>query len=132
MTMTDPIADMFTRIRNAYKARHNRVDVPSSILKKELARILLDAKMINNYREIADNRQNILRVYLRYSQDEIPAMMGSRRISKPGRRIYKRADQIKRVWNGLGIAVISTSQGLVTDREARAKHIGGEVLAHIW
>ncbi|HUU27023.1 MAG TPA: 30S ribosomal protein S8 [archaeon] len=132
MTMTDPIADMLTRIRNAYKARHNRVDVPSSKLKKEIARILLDQKMISNYRELPDNRQNVLRIYLKYGQNEVPAMLGSRRISKPGRRIYKRFDQIKRVRNGLGLAVISTPKGLLTDREARIQHIGGEILAHLW
>jgi len=132
MTMTDPIADMLTRIRNAYKARHNRVDVPGSKLLKELARILLEENLISNFREIPDSRQNVLRIYLKYGPDETPAMIGSKKISKPGRRVYKRAADIKRVRRGLGMAIISTSQGLVTDRVARAKHLGGEIIAHIW
>jgi small subunit ribosomal protein S8 len=132
MTMTDPIADMLTRIRNAYKARHNRVDVPGSKLLKELARILLEENLISNFREIPDSRQNVLRIYLKYGPGETPAMIGSKKISKPGRRIYKRAGDIKRVRKGLGMAIISTSQGLVTDRVARAKHLGGEIIAHIW
>lgn len=132
MTMTDPISDMLTRIRNAYKAKHSRVDIPSSELKKEIARILLEHKMINNYREIPDNRQNVLRVYLKYGPNDAPAMLGLKRISKPGLKIYQRADQIKRVRNGLGIALISTSRGLITDRQARKLHVGGEVLAHVW
>jgi len=132
MTMTDPIADMLTRIRNAYKARHNRVDVPSSKLKKEIARILLEEKMIKYFREIPDGRQNVLRIYLKYGPDETPAMLGSKRISKPGRRIYKRAGEIKRVRNGLGLAIVSTSKGIITDRDARKMHVGGEILAHVW
>lgn len=130
--MTDPISDMLTRIRNGYKARHNRVDVPSSKMKKEIARILLREKMIGNYREIRDDRQNVLRIYLKYGADDAPAMMGSRRISRPGLKIYRGADKIRRVRNGLGVGIISTSRGLLTDREARKLHIGGEVLAHIW
>ncbi len=132
MTMTDPIADMLTRIRNAYKARHIRVDVPGSKFLKELARILLDENFISNFREIPDSRQNVLRIYLKYGPDETPAMIGSKKISKPGRRVYKRAADIKRVRRGLGMAIISTSQGLVTDRVARAKHLGGEIVAHLW
>ncbi len=132
MTMTDPIADMLTRIRNAYKARHNRVDVPGSKLLKELARILLEENLISNFREIPDSRQNVLRIYLKYGPDETPVMIGSKKISKPGRRVYKRAADIKRVRRGLGMAIISTSQGLVTDRVARAKHLGGEIIAHLW
>jgi len=130
--MTDPFADMLTRIRNAYKARHNRVDVPSSKMKKELARILLQEKMISNYREIQDDIQNVLRIYLKYGPDDTPAMIGSRKISKPGLKVYQGADQIKRVRNGLGVGIISTSRGMLTDREARKQHIGGEVLAHVW
>ncbi|OGF99737.1 MAG: 30S ribosomal protein S8 [Candidatus Glassbacteria bacterium RIFCSPLOWO2_12_FULL_58_11] len=132
MPMTDPIADMLTRIRNGYQARHIRVDVPCSKLAREMARLLLEEKLIGNFREIADNRQNVLRVYLKYGQDESPAMLGSKKVSKPGRRIYKRASEIKRIRNGLGMAIISTSQGLITDRTARKKHVGGEVLAHVW
>ena len=132
MTMTDPIADMLTRVRNGYQAKKIRVDVPASKLVREMARILLEEKLIGNFREIADPRQNILRIYLRYGKDETPAVLGLRKISKPGRRVYNRAEQIRRVRNGLGVAIISTSQGLMTDRQARAKHVGGEVIAHVW
>lgn len=132
MTMTDPIADMLTRVRNGYQAKKIRVDVPSSKLVREMARILLEEKLIGNFREIADPRQNILRIYLRYGKDETPAVIGLRKISKPGRRVYTNADKIQRVRNGLGVAIISTSQGLMTDRLARARHVGGEVIAHVW
>ena len=132
MTMTDPISDMLTRIRNGYKAKHIRVDIPITNLKKEIARILLEENMIRNWRVVAAENQGILRVYLKYGPGEIPAMIGSRRVSKPGLKIYKAADQIKRVRNGLGLAIISTSKGLVTDREARKLHVGGEVLAEVW
>lgn len=132
MTMTDPIADMLTRIRNGYQAKKIRVDVPSSKLVREMARILLEENLISNFREIKHPTQNVLRIYLRYGKNEIPAVIGLRRVSKPGRRIYKGAGEIKRVRNGLGAAIISTSQGLMTDRQARAKNIGGEVIAHVW
>jgi small subunit ribosomal protein S8 len=132
MPTTDPISDMLTRIRNGYKAKHIRVDVPSSKLKKEIARILLGENMIRNYREIQDPTQNILRIYLKYGPSELPAMLGLRRISKPGLRIYRPAEAIKRVRNGLGISIISTSKGVVTDRDARRLHVGGEVLAMVW
>ena len=132
MTMTDPIADMLTRIRNGYQAKKIRVDVPSSKLVREMARILLEEKLIGNFREIAHPTQNVLRIYLRYGKNEIPAILGLRKISKPGRRIYKGAEDIKRVRNGLGVAIVSTSQGLMTDRLARARNIGGEIIAHAW
>ncbi|MBW7995777.1 MAG: 30S ribosomal protein S8 [Candidatus Glassbacteria bacterium] len=132
MTMTDPIADMLTRIRNGYQAKKIRVDVPVSKLVREMARILLEEKLIANFREITDPPQNILRIYLRYGMDETPAVIGLCKISKPGRRVYIRADQIRRVRNGLGVAIISTSKGLMTDRLARARHVGGEVIAHVW
>jgi small subunit ribosomal protein S8 len=128
----DPIADMLTRIRNGYQAKKIRVDVPASKLVREMARILLEEKLIGNFREIADPRQNILRIYLRYGKDETPAVIGLRKISKPGRRVYSGAGRIGRVRNGLGVSIISTSQGLMTDRQARAKHIGGEVIAQVW
>jgi small subunit ribosomal protein S8 len=123
---------MLTRIRNAYLAKHIRVDVPASKLALEVARILLEEKLIINFRRLPNTRQDVLRVYLKYGPDEVPAMLGSRKISKPGRRIYRRASEIRRVRNGLGVAIISTSQGLVTDRQARAKHIGGEIMAYVW
>ncbi len=132
MTMTDPIADMLTRIRNGYQAKKIRVDVPSSKLVREMARILLEEKLIGNFREIAQPAQNLLRIYLRYGKNETPVILGLRRISTPGRRVYKGAADIKRVRNGLGVAIISTSQGLMTDRLARARNIGGEVIAHVW
>ncbi len=132
MTMTDPIADMLTRIRNGYQAKKIRVDVPSSKLVREMARILLAEKLIGNFREIAQPAQNLLRIYLRYGKNETPVVLGLRRISTPGRRIYKGAANIKRVRNGLGVAIISTSQGLMTDRLARARNIGGEIIAHVW
>ncbi|HLA41140.1 MAG TPA: 30S ribosomal protein S8 [Candidatus Glassbacteria bacterium] len=132
MTMTDPIADMLTRIRNGYLAKHIRVDVPASKLAREVARILLEEKLIANYRELPNSQYGVLRIYLKYGPEEIPAMLGSRKISKPGRRIYRRAMAIRRVRNGLGVAIISTSQGLLTDRQARARQIGGEVIAYVW
>ncbi|MFH1071445.1 MAG: 30S ribosomal protein S8 [Candidatus Glassbacteria bacterium] len=132
MTMTDPISDMLTRIRNGYLAKHIRVDVPASKLALEVARVLLEEKLIANFRSLPNDRQGVLRVYLKYGPDETPAMLGSRKISKPGRRIYRRASEIRRVRNGLGVAIISTSQGLVTDRQARARHIGGEIIAYVW
>jgi small subunit ribosomal protein S8 len=132
MTMTDPIADMLTRIRNGYQAKKIRVDVPSSKLVREMARILLEEKLIGNFREIVHPTQNVLRIYLRYGKNEIPSVLGLRKISKPGRRIYKGAENIKRVRNGLGVAIVSTSQGLMTDRLARARNIGGEIIAHVW
>lgn len=132
MTMTDPISDMLTRIRNGYKAKHIRVDIPMSKLKKEIARILLEENMIRNWREITDGSHKVLRVYLKYGPGDIPAMIGSRRVSKPGLKVYKAAEQLKRVRNGLGLAIVSTSKGVVTDRVARKLHVGGEVLAEVW
>ena len=132
MGMTDPVADMITRIRNGSKARKKWVDIPASKLKKEVARILDEENFINNYRQIEDKKQGEIRVFLRYDNVEMPIIRGIRRISKPGLRIYSRAGDLPRVLNGLGIAIISTSSGVMTDRDARQKGVGGEVICYIW
>ena len=131
MQTTDPIADYLTRIRNGIHARHKRIDVPASNLKREITRILADKKLIAGYSEIKDNRQGVLRIALKYTEG-INAITGLQRISRPGLRIYTQADRLPRVMNGLGLALISTSQGILTDRDARAKKVGGEVLCYIW
>jgi len=131
MNTTDPIADYLTRLRNAIKARHKRVDVPASNLKRSLSRILSEQKFIGGYTEIADNKQGILRVTLRYA-DGVSSITGISRISRPGLRVYRPADELPRVLNGLGIAIISTSKGIMTDKEARQQKVGGEVLCQVW
>ena len=132
MVMSDPIADMLTRIRNAGKAKFNSVDIPGSKLKVELARVLKDEGFIRNYKFIKDKKQGILRVYLKYDEKEIHAIYGLERVSKPSRRVYARSDDLKPVLNGMGIAILSTSTGIMTDKKARAKNVGGEVLCNIW
>lgn len=131
MTMTDPISDFLTRLRNAIKARHVIVEVPASKMKIDIARILFHHKYIDSYDVVEDQKQGILRIKLKYTQGR-NAISGLVRISKPGLRIYKDAQSIERVLNGLGIAIISTSKGLKTDIEARNENIGGEVICHIW
>lgn len=131
MAVTDPIADFLTRIRNASKARLLRVDIPASRMKIQIAEILKNEKYIHDYTVIEDNKQNILRIQLKY-RGGVPAINGLRRISKPGLRIYKPAEKLPRVLNGLGTAVISTSKGLLTDKQARNQSIGGEVICFIW
>ncbi|MBA4311076.1 MAG: 30S ribosomal protein S8 [Chlorobiaceae bacterium] len=131
MNTTDPIADYLTRLRNAIKARHRRVDIPASNLKRSLSKILTEQHYISGYTELDDKKQGIIRVSLRYT-DGIAAITGLSRFSRPGLRIYKPAEEIPRVLNGLGIAIVSTSQGLMTDKDARQKNIGGEVLCSIW
>jgi small subunit ribosomal protein S8 len=131
MPVTDPISDFLTRVRNASKARKLRVDIPASKMKKNLAEILKTQKFINDYSVVEDNKQNILRVELKYTNGS-PAISGLKKISKPGLRVYKKSDKLPKVLNGLGIAVVSTSQGLLTDREARKQAVGGEVVCHIW
>jgi small subunit ribosomal protein S8 len=132
MSMTDPIADMLTRIRNAGHARFDKVDIPASRMKISLARIFKDEGFIKNYKVIKDNRQGILRVYLKYSDQQQPLIQGLRRVSKPGRRVYSGSEELPKVQGGLGVAVISTSKGVVTDRQARKLQVGGEVLCEIW
>ncbi len=130
--MTDPIADMLTRIRNANQALLDRVDIPASKLKVEIARILRDEGFIRSYRVLPDQKQGILRVYMKYGANNLRVLRGIRRVSKPGLRVYTRADRIPRVQNGLGLAIVSTSQGVVAGDEARRRAVGGEVLAYVW
>lgn len=129
--MTDPIADLFTRIRNGQMVRHPRVDVPGSKMKTRLVEILKDEGYIKNFRHYEDDKQGILRVYLKYRNEE-PVIRGIRRISKPGRRQYVKRDEIPRVLNGLGMAIVSTSSGVITDEQCREKGVGGEVLGYVW
>jgi small subunit ribosomal protein S8 len=131
MNTTDPIADYLTRVRNGIKAKHKRVDIPASNLKRDISKILTDQKYIAGYTEISDSKQNVLRITLRYVEG-VGAITGLIRISKPGLRIYKSSDELPRVLNGLGIAVISTSKGIMTDKDARRQNIGGEILCHVW
>lgn len=132
MAMTDPIADMLTRIRNASAANHPSVDIPGSKMKIELARIFKEEGYIREYEFVNDTKQGIIRAYLRYGPRKEKVITGIRRISKPGRRIYARKDQVPKVLGGLGVAVISTSQGVISDKEARKRGVGGEVLCYIW
>ncbi len=133
MQITDPIADMLTRIRNANTAKHATVDVPASNMKKAIAQILLDEGYIRNYQIISDGLQGVIRITLKYNVNGVEkAITGLRRISKPGLRVYAGADELPWVLKGLGIAIISTSKGVMTDRNARAQHVGGEVLAFVW
>ncbi|MBK6912845.1 MAG: 30S ribosomal protein S8 [Ignavibacteriales bacterium] len=131
MAVTDPISDLLTRIRNASRAKHLRVDIPSSNMKKQLVSILKQQNFVEDFTEIEDTKQNILRVVLKY-RNGVPAISGLRRVSTPGLRIYKNADKLPRVYNGLGVAVISTSKGLLTDKQAKTQAIGGEVVCYIW
>lgn len=133
MQITDPIADMLTRIRNANSAKHDTVDVPASNMKKSIAQILLDEGYIKNYQLIDDGTQGIIRITLKYNQpNKEKVITGLRRVSKPGLRVYAGADELPRVIKGLGIAIVSTSKGVMTDKAARAAHVGGEVLAFVW
>ena len=131
MQITDPVADMLTRIRNAGSAKHATVDVPASNMKKAIAEILLEEGYIKNYQIINDGLQGIIRITLKYNGGE-KAITGLRRVSKPGLRVYAGADELPRVLRGLGIAIISTSKGIMTDKKAREAHVGGEVLAFVW
>ena len=131
MHITDPIADMLTRIRNANSARHDTVDVPASNMKKCIAQILLDEGYIKSYQIVDDGTQGVIHITLKYNgKDKV--ITGLRRVSKPGLRVYVGADELPRVLRGLGIAIVSTSKGVMTDKAARAAHIGGEVLAFVW
>lgn len=130
--MTDPLADMFTRIRNASMARHEKVDVPASKLKLEIARILKEEGYIKNFKLTRDDRQGVLRIFLKYEDDKRPVIEGIKRVSRPGRRVYAGAQEIPKVLGGLGIAIVSTSKGVMTDHEARKLNVGGEVLCYVW
>jgi len=132
MGMTDPIADMLTRIRNANMAKLEKVDIPSSNLKLELARVLKDEGYIKNFKLLKDRKQGLVRVYMKYSPDDSRVINGLKRVSKPGNRVYVKSDDIPRVMGGLGIAVLSTSRGVMADRESRVKKLGGELLCYIW
>ena len=132
MIVTDPIADMLTRIRNAGSARHETVDVPNSKMKKAIAEILLEEGYIKSFQLIDDGTQGVIRITLKYLPGKEKAIQGLRRVSKPGLRVYAGADELPQVLRGLGIAIISTSKGIMTDKKARAQHVGGEVLAFVW
>ena len=132
MQITDPIADMLTRIRNAISAKHDTVDVPASNMKKAIAAILLDEGYIKNYSVVEDGKQGTIRIVLKYGENKTPVITGLRRVSKPGLRIYSGVEDMPKVMKGLGVAILSTSKGVMTDREARKMNIGGEVLAFIW
>ncbi|CAG9614189.1 30S ribosomal protein S8 [Bacillus sp. JJ864] len=132
MVMTDPIADMLTRIRNANMVRHEKLEVPASKIKKEIAEILKREGFIRDVEYIEDNKQGILRIFLKYGVNNERVITGLKRISKPGLRVYAKADEVPRVLNGLGIALVSTSKGVMTDKDARQLQTGGEVVAYVW
>lgn len=132
MVMTDPIADFLTRIRNANVARHDSLQAPASNIKIAIAKILEEEGYIRGYEVIEDNKQNIIRVFMKYTDENERVITNLKRISKPGLRVYANKEEVPKVLNGLGTAIISTSEGVITDREARQKNIGGEVIAYIW
>ncbi|PYM69138.1 MAG: 30S ribosomal protein S8 [Candidatus Rokuibacteriota bacterium] len=132
MSMSDPIADLLTRIRNASRAEHEKVDIPSSKLKVRLAEILKDEGFIKNYRLIEDKKQGMLRVYLKYGAGNERIISGLVRVSKPGRRVYVAKDKIPTILGGMGVVILSTSRGVMTDRDVRKQKLGGEVLAYVW
>ncbi|HDI61091.1 MAG TPA: 30S ribosomal protein S8 [Desulfobacteraceae bacterium] len=132
MTISDPIADMLTRIRNAAKAKFNSVDIPGSRLKTEMARVLQEQGFIRNYKLIKDNKQGVLRIYLKYDGNQQGVIMGLERISRPSRRVYVKGAEVRPVLNGMGVMILSTSRGIMTDKQARQHNLGGEVLAKVW
>ena len=130
--VTDPVADMLTRVRNGSLAEHEKVDIPSSRLKVRLAEILKEEGFIKNFRLIEDKRQGVLRIYLKYGPGQERVISGLRRVSKPGKRLYVGADRIPSVLGGMGVAILSTPRGVLTDRESRKAKVGGEVLCYVW
>jgi small subunit ribosomal protein S8 len=132
MSMTDPIADLLARIRNAHRAKHDRLDVPASRVKLEVCRILKEEGYIKNVKVVEQEPRDLLRIFLSYTKEGAPGISRMRRVSTPGRRVYRGADAIKPVLNGLGVGIVSTSKGLMTDRQAREQRMGGEVLCEIW
>lgn len=132
MVMTDPIADMLTRIRNANMVRHERLELPASKIKTAIADILKREGYVRNYEFVEDDKQGILRIFLKYGTSEERVITGIKRISKPGLRVFAKADEVPRVLNGLGTAIVSTSKGVLSDKEARSQAVGGEVIAFIW
>ncbi|GGH85355.1 small subunit ribosomal protein S8 [Pullulanibacillus pueri] len=132
MVMTDPIADMLTRIRNANNVRHESLELPGSRVKKEIAEILKREGFVRDVEFVEDDKQGVLRIFLKYGVNQERVITGLKRISKPGLRVYAKADEVPRVLGGLGIALVSTSKGIITDKEARQQKVGGEVLAYVW
>ena len=132
MSVSDPVADFLTCVRNAIRARHRKVDVPASRLKTEIAKVLLRERYINEYKLIEDTKQGVLRLYLKYAAGDVNVISGIRRVSTPGRRMYVGADQLKRVMGGMGTSILSTSRGVMTDREAREAGLGGELVCQVW
>ncbi len=132
MVMTDPIADFLTRIRNAQKARFDKLDIPASKMKASLARILKEEGYIKNFKLIRDTRQGIIRIHLKYGESRENIISGIKRVSRPGCRVYVGHDEIPRILNGMGINILSTSKGIMTDRQARKEHVGGELLCSVW
>jgi small subunit ribosomal protein S8 len=132
MTISDPIADMLTRIRNAAKAKFNSVDIPGSQLKTEMARVLLEQGFIRNYKFIKDSKQGLLRIYLKYDGNQRGVIMGLERLSRPSRRVYLKAADVRPVLNGMGVMILSTSKGIMADKQARQHNLGGEALAKVW
>jgi small subunit ribosomal protein S8 len=132
MTMTDPIADMLTRIRNALKASHEQVDMPSSKIKVSIAKVLKAEGYVRNFKIISDGRHRLIRIFLKYDENGVPIIGGVKRVSKPSCRVYAGYDEIPKVLNGYGVNIISTSNGLLTDREARKMGVGGEILCSLW
>jgi small subunit ribosomal protein S8 len=132
MSMTDPIADLLTRVRNALTARHDRVEVPASRLKVDIVRILKDEGFIKNFKVSRDNKQGVIRLFLKYTDRNTPVINGLKRVSKPGRRVYQKAAELEPVLSGLGVLVLSTSRGVMTDKEARRHNLGGEAICQIW
>jgi small subunit ribosomal protein S8 len=132
MTLSDPIADMLNRVRNAGKAKFNSLDIPGSKIKTEIAKVLKREGYIRNYKFIKDNKQGILRIYLKYDRNQKSAIYFLKRVSKPSRRVYVKSDDVQPIFNGTGISIISTSRGIMTDKEAKAAKVGGEILCNIW
>jgi small subunit ribosomal protein S8 len=132
MAVSDPIADFLTCVRNGVRAKHRKVDVSASSMKAELAKVLLRERFINNFKLIEDTKQGVLRIYLKYAGEDQSVITGIRRISTPGRRVYVRKDGIPRVMGGLGTSIVSTSRGMMTDREAREAGLGGELVCQVW
>jgi len=132
MAVSDPIADFLTCVRNGIRAKHRKVDVSASRVKTEIAKVLLRERFINNFKVIEDTKQGVLRIYLKYAGDDVSVITGIRRMSTPGRRVYVRKDGLPRVMGGLGTSIVSTSRGMMTDREAREAGLGGELVCQVW
>ncbi len=132
MAMSDPIADVLTRVRNAAGAKFESVDIPGSNMKIELARVLKEEGFIKGYKFLKNNKQGILRIYLKYDKEQNPVILGLKRISKPSRRVYVKSRDVKPVLRGMGISILSTSKGIMTDKNAKKEHVGGEIICNIW